>query len=201
MPTYKLKESIRRFEENIKQMPYVNDKEYRRKMDEDKQREVRREISTTIPPKYWNAKTDDIPIDNTKPFYLHGEVGSGKTYYAYAVVRLAILKGELLPKLVNFPDICMTYRIAPFDSKQEIIEDLKCCSRLIFDDLGAETTSSASEELLSSIINYRIEHEKFFAFTSNFGIGKLPYDSRIKSRIKGIVKDNQFKFSGRDRRL
>ena len=48
MPTYKLKESIRRFEENIKQMPYVNDKEYRRKMDEDKQREVRREISTTI---------------------------------------------------------------------------------------------------------------------------------------------------------
>ena len=201
MPTYKLKDTIRRFEENIKKMPYVSDKEYRRKMDEDKQREVQSIISHEIPPIYWNAKTNGVDIDHTRSFYLYGEVGSGKTYYSYSVVRLAILEGEVLPRLVNFPDKCMTYRIAPFDSKIEIMEDLKSRSRLIFDDLGAETQSNASEELLSSILNHRIEHNKFFAFTSNLSIGKLPYDSRIKSRIKGIVGDNKFKFTGKDRRL
>ena len=203
--TRTMKEVLADFQERIEsQVEYISDEEDNILKEKEHRRVIDERIANAIPKMYWNAKIDkSIKLDTDKPFYLDGEAGRGKTHYLYALVRDAILKNKRPHKIVYFPDICLKYKNAPFSEKEDIIGSLKLDNKLIFDDLGAEVKGDSSLELLSSVLNYRCENLLFLGFTSNLGIGKLPYDdARTKSRIAGLVKRNKYTLvSKRDKRL
>ena len=138
-------------------------------------------------------------------FYLYGGVGTGKTHTAYSIRKMSIyihiLKGRSQIDVINFPEYVMQYKIGTFDAKQRIISDLSEEDYMILDDLGAEYVSDASLEMLMVILNARYEAGLYTGFTSNFSIGKLPYDARIKSRIAEIVGKRKHEMKGKDRRI
>lgn len=205
MPTSRtIKQVIKEFEERVKDMPYVSDDEHRKYIEKERKKVYDEKIANNIPPLYWNAKIDSsIKINPKKSFYLDGEAGRGKTRYLYSLVKKDVLEDKKTLNIVYFPDICIKYKNAPFEEKESILSSLKEKPKLVFDDLGAEVKSNSSLELLTSVLNYRVENLLYLSFTSNMGIGKLPYDdARIKSRIAGLIGKNKFTIlSGKDMRL
>ena len=200
-----MKDVLRDFQKRIENnIDYISEEEDAILKEKEQRRVLDEKVANVVPRMYWSAKIDsNIKLNADKSFYLDGEAGRGKTHYLYALVKESILKNKKPHKIIYFPDICLKYKNAPFAEKESIIQSLRKDNKLIFDDLGAEVKSDASIELLSSTLNYRCENLLFFGFTSNVGIGKLPYDdTRIKSRIAGIVKKNKFTLmSKKDKRL
>ena len=186
----------------INDLPDDNDEKYYAAKKKQEQEEQRKEIEKIVPKLYLSAKIDkSIIIKPEDNFYLFGSCGTGKTYYTYALMIDSIVNKKPRHTRFYFPDICNRYKNATFSEKEDIVEQLKKVKRLVFDDLGAEIKTDMTNELLNTIINYRIENLLYFSFVSNFSIGKLPYDDRIKSRIAGTVKDNKFEIRGYDRRI
>lgn len=200
-----IKDVIKQFEDRVEsEIETIDDIDYEEVSRKEKVKVTNDKIASAIPKMYWNAKIDEsIKLDTDESFYLDGEAGRGKTHFLYALVRDAILKNKRPHNIIYFPDICLKYKNAPFSEKEGIIDYLKLDNKLVFDDLGAEVKSDSSLELLSSILNYRVENLLFLGFTSNLGIGKLPYDdARTKSRIAGIVNKNKYTLtSKKDKRL
>ena len=173
---------------------------------------------------YKNAKLDEsIKLNWNKSFYLWGAVGIGKTHNAYALVvktnkflRASQVKDEAEHKFydypfmtfVNFANICDKLRNAPMeadifaeDSRSGLEYKMLHKTRLVIDDIGAEKRSDYSDDFLMRLVEYRYSNDLYTGFTSNLSMGNLPYDSRIISRIAGIVGKNKFKITGKDRRL
>ena len=200
-----MKDVLKDFQERMeKNIEYISDEEDAILQEKEQVRVINEKVANLVPKMYWNAEIDKaITIDSSKSFYIDGEAGRGKTHFLYALVRDYILKDKKPHTIIYFPDICLKYKNAPFSEKEGIINSLKQDNKLVFDDIGAEMKNDSSLELLSSILNYRCENLLFLGFTSNLGIGKLPYDdTRIKSRIAGIIKGNKFTLtSKRDKRL
>ena len=166
-----------------------------------------------IPNRYLKAKIDDlIKLDLTKSWYLHGNPGTGKTYFtwAYRIDRHKKLKieEEKTPNMIfdklyvrNWAIFCSQLRYSAFDKREPIIKDLISVDRLIIDDIGSEVKTDFSDDILFQILNERYEWERYTGFTSNHNIADLDYDGRIISRIAGIVCDNKFQLTGKDRRI
>lgn len=173
---------------------------------------------------YQNAKLDkSIPIDWEKSFYLSGGVGTGKTHNVYAFMletnrKTQEKKEEDEAKLIwtgynwitffNFAGLCDTLRNAPLDSfdgtvktRTEMEMSVIKKGYLILDDLGAEKRSDYSDDFLMRLVEYRYSNDLYTGFTSNLSLGNLPYDSRIISRIAGIVGKNKHEIKGKDRRI
>ena len=200
-----MKEVLADFQKRMEdKIEYITDEEDAILKSKEQRRVINEKIANHIPKMYWNAELDkSININPHKSFYIDGEAGRGKTHYIYALVRDSLLNNKKPHKIVYFPDICTKYKNAGFREKEDILDSLKQDNKLIFDDFGAEVKGDSSLEIVSSVINYRIENLLFLGFTSNLGIGKLPYDdSRIKSRIAGLVKKNKYTIiSKTDKRL
>ena len=173
---------------------------------------------------YENAKLDTlIKLDFNESWYLSGGIGTGKTHNAYAYYletnkKTKEIKLENEAKFIfknydwivfyNFATLCDELRNTQFESfngieksrteKEEAIIKTKY---LILDDLGSEKRSDYSDDFLIRLVEFRYSNDLYTGFTSNISIGKLPYDARIVSRIAGIVSDNKFCITGKDRRI
>ena len=108
----------------------------------------------------------------TKGLYLSGSFGSGKTYLVSAALnelakqnkKVAIIYwSEFLRKLKN-----------SFNTDSNLFEDVKTKEILLIDDIGAETTTPWSrDEILSSLLQYRMEQKLTTFFTSNLTLEEL----------------------------
>ena len=206
MPTYKAVDIIKGFkksmDDKISNLPPDNDKKFYKEKKRQEEENTQKNIQDLVPKLYWKAKIDtSIIINPINNFYLFGNPGTGKTHYTYALQIDAIKNKKPTHNRDYYPNTCNQYRNASFYDKEQILESLTTKPRLILDDLGSEPQSDANLEFLSTIINYRVENVLFLAFTSNLGIGKLPYSARIISRIAGLVGENKFEIKGTDRRL
>ena len=60
------------------------------------------------------------------------------------------------------------------ESFNETFESVKTCDILLLDDIGAETVTNWSrDEILGSLLQYRMEHNLTTFFTSNLNIEEL----------------------------
>ena len=152
----------------------------------------------------WAKKfyTDYQNKKDIKGCFLHGSFGSGKSFI------LAALLNELARKKVNttiiyFPEMLRNLKESfndDFDVKMEL---LKKTDILLIDDIGAETVTSWSrDEILGTILQYRMDSKLPTLFTSNLNINELEThlantkDSidvvksrRIIERIKQLTED------------
>lgn len=164
-----------------------------------------------VPPRYAGALTDaNVKINRSQSFYISGAVGSGKTHFAYSLAIAAKKANDekadppyyAIPGIVNLAELAGGLRSELYENRLELIEKLKSKQAIIFDDVGSESRSDFSNDVLFQILNHRYNFQLWTGFTSNFRIGELPYESRIVSRIAGIVGRNTFHFSGKkDRRI
>lgn len=120
-------------------------------------------LITLQPIKEW------LETPSTKGFFIHGPSGVGKTYLAAAVLNAFAKNGQTVA-LVHVPTLAITLKQS-FDAPDHIeslLATLKRAKFVVFDDLGAESSSGwFRDEILLPLLNYRMEHQKKTWFTSN----------------------------------
>ncbi len=126
-----------------------------------------------------------------KGLYLYSEIpGSGKTSMAIILANEIMNLFEKSIRYTTVEDIASTikstYNNQATLSEMDIIKGLVEVDLLILDDLGVENNSQWTESKVYPIIDKRNEQKKPTIFTANIPINRLPYHSRIKSRLNRI---------------
>jgi len=143
--------------------------------------------------------------DSVKGMYLSGSFGSGKSYILSALLNELSNKGY---KTVNvyYPSLLEKLKSSFNDfTYDEVIDEIKTADILLLDDIGAEkNTSWSRDEVLGTILQYRMDNDLTTFFTSNFTIDELEkilsdtkndYDEikarRIVERIKYLTIEDK----------
>lgn len=126
-----------------------------------------------------------------KGLYLHGSFGSGKTYIVAALLN-EFAKKNYKTVLMYYPEMLNKLK-STFDntneSFSEMLETIKKCDFLLIDDIGAESVSTWSrDEILGTILQYRMENKLTTFFTSNLTIDELETNLSITKNNVDKVK-------------
>lgn len=137
-----------------------------------------------------------------KGLYLHGSFGSGKTYLICAMLN-ELAKKDVDITIVYYPELLRSLKEAFDTDFASRIDNLKRVSILFLDDIGAESvTAWARDEILGTILQYRMDASLPTFFTSNLNIIELEEhlsstrdkvdkvkSRRIIERIKNLTDD------------
>ncbi len=108
-----------------------------------------------------------------KGLYLYGNFGSGKTYLIAAAFNELASRGNKTA-IIYWPEFLRELKASfdsGFDSKFNYIKKVPL---LLIDDIGAEnSTSWARDEILGSILQYRMQEKIPTFLTSNFNLNEL----------------------------
>lgn len=123
--------------------------------------------------------------------YLHGSIGSGKTYlmaclandYARSGKTVSFIRlGELLSELKGL-----------FDDEEALnsrLQALRISDLLIIDDIGSENvTNWGRDDILFNALNHRMENQLLTCFTSNLSLKELK-EFYLKQQY-GVVDENK----------
>ncbi len=123
------------------------------------------------------AKTENLGM------LLWGDVGTGKSYMAASIAN-ALLKQEVSVRMLNLSDVMN----ATFESREELLREVRQCSLLIIDDYGMERDTEFGNEIAFQVIDARYQSRKPLIVTTNLSLNTLtsPKDTdhkRIYDRI------------------
>ena len=141
----------------------------------------------------WLKKFYDEYPNSKKGLYLHGSFGSGKTYLVAALLN-ELAKKNYKTVIKYYPEMLSRLK-STFDNTEEsyneVFDKIKTCDILLIDDIGAETVTNWSrDEILGTILQYRMEHELSTFLTSNLTIEEL--ETHLS-----LVKNNMDKVKAR----
>ena len=118
-----------------------------------------------------------------KGLYLHGNFGAGKTFLISALLHELKEKKDAKVKIIYFPE---TLRVLKSDWEQyeARLFEYQTIDILCIDDIGAEKVSEwGRDEVLGTILQYRMDNDLSTFFTSNFTIEEL--ESVLSETSKG----------------
>lgn len=135
---------------------------------------------------------DNYPNEK-KGMYIHGSFGSGKTFLASCLLN-ELAKKDYNTVLIYYPELLNRLK-ASFDktdeSYKELLDEVKKSDLLLIDDIGAETVTNWSrDEILGTILQYRMENNLSTFITSNLTLEELEIHL-------SIVKNNTDKVKAR----
>ena len=109
-----------------------------------------------------------------KGLYLHGSFGSGKTYLISALLN-ELSKDRAKVVIIYYPELLRSLKEAfETGSFSERINDIKKADLLLLDDIGAETVTAWNrDEILGTVLQYRMDNKLPSFFTSNLNIKEL----------------------------
>lgn len=109
-----------------------------------------------------------------KGLYLHGSFGSGKTYLISALLN-ELSKEGYTALIIYYPELLRSLKESfTNDDYYTRIKELKEADLLLLDDIGAETVTGWNrDEVLGTILQYRMEEKKATFFTSNLNLEEL----------------------------
>ena len=130
-----------------------------------------------------------------KGLYLSGSFGSGKSYILSALLNELSNKGfktiivhypSLLKKLLStHRSHTIIFFIFNEFNYSEVLDEIMESEILLIDDIGAENNTPWSrDEVLGTILQYRMDNNLTTFFTSNFTIDEL--ESILSETSKGI---------------
>ena len=159
--------------------------------------------------KKWNFKNDDRRnaelsdamlkyVKNFEDFkkegtglLLHGNVGTGKTFYAACIANALVDEGYNV-LMTNFAKLTNTLQ-GMFDGKQEYIDNLNKYKLLIIDDLGIERKTEYMQEQVFNIIDSRYRTGLPFIITTNLSLVDISNTTDIAySRIYDRILERCF---------
>lgn len=154
------------------------------------------------------------PGEKQKGLYLYGPFGTGKTYLLGAIAN-ELAKKQISSLIVYVPEFFREMKNSIGDQTvNEKLEIMKKTPILMLDDIGAETMSSwARDEILGTILQFRMMENLPTFFTSNFNTTELQHHlahsqrgeeeqmkaARIMERIKYL--STPVKVDGPNRRV
>jgi len=115
------------------------------------------------------------PGQYKKGMYIHGSMGSGKTYALCAIAN-ELAKRGIGSAVVYFPELIANIKegFNQEGSNERVLDRLKEIPVLMLDDIGSENvTSWMRDEVLGRLVNYRMMHQLPTFFTSNFDFAQL----------------------------
>lgn len=138
----------------------------------------------------WLKNFYDSYLDNKHQngLYLHGSFGSGKTYLVCAMLN-ELAKKNVDVTIVYYPELLRSLKElfsknTDFSSR---IKKLKNTAILFLDDIGAESvTEWGRDEILGTILQYRMDAKLPTFFTSNLSIVEL--ENHLSSTKSGVEK-------------
>lgn len=115
------------------------------------------------------------PGQKQKGLYLHGKFGVGKTYLMGAIANQLATEKGVRSLIVYTPDFFREMKASIGDQTvNEKLDVIKQAPVLILDDIGAETISSwVRDDLLGTILQYRMMEEMPTLYTSNYDYDEL----------------------------
>lgn len=123
-----------------------------------------------------------------KGLYLHGNFGCGKTYLIAALLNELKNKKHASIEIVYFPELLRNMK-DNFNLVEEKLNYLQVVDILLIDDIGAENvTAWGRDEILGTILQYRMNHKLSTFFTSNLTIEELEKHLAISKGNEDIVK-------------
>ncbi|MDY0396950.1 primosomal protein DnaI [Virgibacillus halophilus] len=143
---------------------------------------------------------DGLPA---KGIYFYGPFGVGKTYFLGAIAN-TLKHFDISSMLIYMPEFVREIRSSiKDDSINEKIDAFKKTDVLMLDDIGAEMQSAwFRDEILGSILQYRMMEKLPVFFTSNYSLEQLVGElettrdgvetvkaKRIVERIKQVSKE------------
>lgn len=133
----------------------------------------------------------------TKGLYLTGNFGCGKTYLVAASMNELAKKGKKVA-IVYYPDFLRKLKESFSDDFKVIFNSVRNAEILLLDDIGAETVTTWNrDEILGSILQYRMQEDLPTLFTSNLSIKELEEhlagsDSEGKIKARRIIERIKF---------
>ena len=127
---------------------------------------------------------------NMKGLYLHGNFGCGKTFMISALLHELNIKKHVNTMVVYYPEILRELK-SDWESYEYKMRELKEIDILCLDDIGAEkVTEWSRDEVLGTILQYRMNNNLATFFTSNLNLDELERhfiileskDEKIKAR-------------------
>ena len=109
-----------------------------------------------------------------KGLYIHGSFGSGKTYLISALLNeLSKEKNNVI--IIYYPELLRSLKESFEDNNFSVrINEIKKADLLLLDDIGAETVTAWNrDEILGTILQYRMDNKLPTFFTSNLTIKEL----------------------------
>ena len=126
----------------------------------------------------------------TKGIYLHGNFGCGKTFLLSALLHELEVERHVSICIAYYPEILRELK-DDWELYASRIRYYQTVDLLMFDDIGAErVTEWGRDEVLGTILQYRMDHKLPTFFSSNMSIGELevhlssvgPFKDTIKAR-------------------
>ncbi len=125
---------------------------------------------------------------NMKGLYLNGSFGSGKTFLLSAMLNELAKQGKKVA-IIYYPEFLRSLKES-FSGDLEFRQKfnyIKKVAYLLLDDIGAETlTEWSRDEILGTILQYRMEEKLPTFFTSNLTITEL--ENHLATGTKQIDK-------------
>jgi len=159
-----------------------------------------------VPPIYHTANLKDFgtkfPTD--KPLFIMGDVGTGKTHLAVALLVHELMMGNHECAFVSMvrllSEIKDTFNNASHQTEAQVIKKYSEIDTLVIDDIGVEKVSDWTLMVVYQIIDYRWSHGMHTIITSNLGLDGVAdrLGDRIASRIGGLC--TTIKMAGKDLR-
>lgn len=133
-----------------------------------------------------------------KGIYLSGSFGTGKSYIMSIFIK-ALAKEGFKCGYAYFPELLVELKKEFDQNSKSLLEKIKKLDVLVIDDIGSEKVSEWSrDEVLGTILQYRMDNKLFTCFTSNYNLDELlkHYNkdreiikaNRIVDRIKYLTK-------------
>ena len=121
-----------------------------------------------------------------KGIYLNGSFGTGKTYLIAALFN-KLAKEGCKSTIIYYPEFIRNLKSSFKDDYEEKFNQVKRSPILLIDDIGAENCSSWNrDEVLSPILQYRMEEDLPTFFTSNFTLEEL--EDHLSNTSNGVEK-------------
>lgn len=125
---------------------------------------------------------------NPKGMYLHGSYGTGKTYLIAALFN-ELAKKDIRSSIVYVPEFIRVLKSSMGEDMEEKYNAVKKAPLLLLDDIGAEyLTAWARDEILGTILQYRMDEDLPTFFTSNLNLKQLEEHFSITPNGKEEVK-------------
>jgi DNA replication protein DnaC len=161
-------------------------------------------VEMGIPERYHSAEpsaTDTLP--DRDGYFLHGPVGSGKTYEACGLLRAWSRQNHRRGLFVSLPDMLRRLRDEMHAETRPDYDTLpeEATGLLVLDDLSTAKMTDWASECLYMLVNTRYNAMRPTVYTSNTSLSAIAatHGDQIASRIAGSCR--VVEIAQKDRRL